>query len=380
MDVPRRKQAGWIEVITGSMFSGKSEELIRRLRRAQIARQKVQIFKPTFDDRYSDDHIVSHSDMRIASANVANSKALLAEVADDAEVVGIDEGQFFDADLPAVCNELANRGKRVIVAGLDQDYLGKPFEPMPQLLAVAEYITKTLAICMVCGNPANHTQRLVASQDRVLLGAQGTYEARCRGCFDPALGLGARSRLRSAGDGSAAAPLRCRVPGRQPVRPRAAGALLAAPPHGAPDVARAAPGALPAAGRHRRRVGLLLVYNLLLRPGAADQAFGVGMMFVYYAGIVPLSVRIERGFYRDGVWSERRFVRYRHIGALTWREEPGPVLLLAFRNGRSAVRLAVPGSQFGAVRRVLRDLIGRHVINLEDAGLHLGFRDEREDV
>ena len=187
MDVPRRKQAGWIEVITGSMFSGKSEELIRRLRRAQIARQKVQIFKPTFDDRYSDDQIVSHSDMRIASANVANSKALLAEVADDAEVVGIDEGQFFDADLPAVCNELANRGKRVIVAGLDQDYLGKPFEPMPQLLAVAEYITKTLAICMVCGNPANHTQRLVASQDRVLLGAQGTYEARCRGCFDPSL-------------------------------------------------------------------------------------------------------------------------------------------------------------------------------------------------
>jgi thymidine kinase len=157
------------------------------LRRAQIARQKVQIFKPTFDDRYGDDHIVSHSDMRIASANVANSKALLAEVADDAEVVGIDEGQFFDADLPAVCNELANRGKRVIVAGLDQDYLGKPFEPMPQLLAVAEYITKTLAICMVCGNPANHTQRLVASQDRVLLGAQGTYEARCRGCFDPSL-------------------------------------------------------------------------------------------------------------------------------------------------------------------------------------------------
>jgi thymidine kinase len=169
------------------MFSGKSEELIRRLRRAQIARQKVQIFKPTFDDRFGNDHIVSHSDMRIASENVSNSKALLAEVNDDAEVIGIDEGQFFDADLPAVCNELANRGKRVIVAGLDQDYLGKPFEPMPQLLAIAEYITKTLAICVVCGNPANHTQRLVASQDRVLLGAQGTYEARCRRCFDPSL-------------------------------------------------------------------------------------------------------------------------------------------------------------------------------------------------
>ncbi len=189
MDVPRSQQAGWIEVITGSMFSGKSEELIRRLRRAQIARQKVQIFKPTFDTRFSDHHIVSHSDMRIASENVASSKALLTEVDPDAEVVGIDEGQFFDADLPAVCNELANRGKRVIVAGLDQDYLGKPFEPMPQLLAIAEYITKTLAICMVCGNPANHTQRLVASQDRVLLGAQGTYEARCRRCFDPTLAM-----------------------------------------------------------------------------------------------------------------------------------------------------------------------------------------------
>jgi len=187
MDVPRTRPAGWIEVITGSMFSGKSEELIRRLRRAQIARQKVQIFKPTFDNRFADDHIVSHSDMRIGSSNVSSSKALLDQVEDNTEVVGIDEGQFFDADLPAVCNTLANRGKRVIVAGLDQDYLGKPFEPMPQLLAVAEYITKTLAICVVCGNPANHTQRLVASRDRVLLGAQGTYEARCRRCFDPNL-------------------------------------------------------------------------------------------------------------------------------------------------------------------------------------------------
>ncbi len=187
MDVPRAQQAGWIEVITGSMFSGKSEELIRRLRRAQIARQKVQIFKPTFDTRYGDHHIVSHSDMRIASENVASSRGLLTQIDADTEVVGIDEGQFFDAELPAVCNELANQGKRVIVAGLDQDYLGKPFEPMPQLLAIAEYITKTLAICMVCGNPANHTQRLVASQDRVLLGAQGTYEARCRRCFDPSL-------------------------------------------------------------------------------------------------------------------------------------------------------------------------------------------------
>ena len=190
MDVQRTAQAGWIEVITGSMFSGKSEELIRRLRRAQIARQKVQIFKPALDNRFSDDHLVSHSDMRIASQNVASSsRMLLDQVEPDTEVVGIDEGQFFDLELPAVCNELANQGKRVIVAGLDQDYLGKPFEPMPQLLAIAEYITKTLAICMVCGNPANHTQRLVQSRDRVLLGAQGTYEARCRRCFDPSLAL-----------------------------------------------------------------------------------------------------------------------------------------------------------------------------------------------
>ena len=178
---------GSIEVITGSMFSGKSEELIRRLRRAQIARRKVQIFKPKIDNRFSEDHIISHSEMRIPSDNLSSSHDLLERVLADTEVVGIDEGQFFDAELPAICNALAAQGKRVIVAGLDQDYLGKPFEPMPQLLAIAEYITKTLAICMVCGNPANHTQRLVSSGDRVLLGAQGTYEARCRGCFDPTL-------------------------------------------------------------------------------------------------------------------------------------------------------------------------------------------------
>src|SRR5512137_2943703 len=134
MDIERSKHAGWIEVITGSMFSGKSEELIRRLRRAQIARQKVQIFKPKFDSRFSEDEIVSHSEMRIPSRNVGSSAELLRMVDDNTEVVGIDEGQFFDADLPAVCNTLASRGKRVIVAGLDQAYLGKPFEPMPQLL------------------------------------------------------------------------------------------------------------------------------------------------------------------------------------------------------------------------------------------------------
>ncbi len=187
MDVIRQPTQGWIEVIVGSMFSGKSEELIRRLRRAQIARQHVQIFKPTLDDRYAADQIVSHSDMRIESRAVPSSAALLEAVEPETEVVGIDEGQFFDAGLPIACTQLAGRGVRVIVAGLDQDYLGKPFEPMPQLLAVAEYITKTRAICMVCGNPANHTQRLVQSSDRVLLGAMGTYEARCRRCFDPTL-------------------------------------------------------------------------------------------------------------------------------------------------------------------------------------------------
>jgi thymidine kinase len=194
MDVVRQQpNQGWIEVIVGSMFSGKSEELIRRLRRAQIARQKVQIFKPLVDSRYGNDHIVSHSEMRIPSAAVRTSRELLERVSAETEVVGIDEGQFFDLELPMICNTLADHGKRVIVAGLDQDYLGKPFEPMPQLLAIAEYITKTLAICMVCGNPANHTQRLVVSGDRVLLGAQGMYEARCRACFDPFLALPANS-------------------------------------------------------------------------------------------------------------------------------------------------------------------------------------------
>jgi thymidine kinase len=201
MDVIKQPaDQGWIEVVVGSMFSGKSEELIRRLRRAQIARQKVQIFKPALDSRYAEDHIVSHSEMRIASECVSTSRELLARVHDDTEVVGIDEGQFFDMELPAICNTLADMGKRVIVAGLDQDYLGKPFEPMPQLLAIAEYITKTLAICMVCGNPANHTQRLVASEDRVLLGAQGMYEARCRRCFDPLLA------------GAPASPAKAQVP------------------------------------------------------------------------------------------------------------------------------------------------------------------------
>jgi thymidine kinase len=169
------------------MFSGKSEELIRRLRRAQIARQKVQIFKPAFDNRFAESEIVSHSEMRIQGVNVGSSAELMRLINDDTEVIGIDEAQFFDKDLPAACTELAASGKRVVVAGLDTDYLGRPFEPMPVMMAIAEYVTKTHAICMVCGNPASHTQRLVASDERLLLGASGTYEARCRKCFDPTL-------------------------------------------------------------------------------------------------------------------------------------------------------------------------------------------------
>jgi thymidine kinase len=178
--------AGWIEVIVGSMYSGKTEELIRRLRRAQIARQRVEIFKPVIDDRYAKDHIVSHSEIRIPSRSVKTAQDIL-RYAHEAQVIGIDEGQFLGEGLVKVVERLARRGKRVIVAGLDQDYAGRPFEPMPQLLAIAEYITKTLAICVVCGDPANHTQRLVASSDRVLVGAGGMYEARCRHCFDPSL-------------------------------------------------------------------------------------------------------------------------------------------------------------------------------------------------
>jgi len=180
-----RETTGWIEVIAGSMFSGKSEELIRRLRRAKIARQKVQVFKPEIDSRFSQDHIVSHSEMRHESANIRSASEVLAKVEPDTEVVGIDEGQFFDNELVNVANTLAQRGVRVIIAGLDQDYTGKPWEPMPQLLAVAEYITKTHAICMKCGQPANYSQRIFESDERVAVGAAGMYEARCRRCFVP---------------------------------------------------------------------------------------------------------------------------------------------------------------------------------------------------
>jgi thymidine kinase len=186
-----RTQLGWIEVICGSMFSGKSEELIRRLRRALIARQRVQIFKPSIDARFSQEEIVSHSEMRLPSIPVSSSQELLAKVDNSTEVVGIDEAQFFDAGLVGVCQRLADQGKRVIVAGLDKDYRGAPFEPIPSLMAIAEDVTKTLAICMRCGAPANNTQRLVESAERVVVGAQGLYEARCRRCFEPPERVGA---------------------------------------------------------------------------------------------------------------------------------------------------------------------------------------------
>jgi thymidine kinase len=182
---PTRQTAGWIEVIAGSMFSGKSEELIRRLRRAKIARQKIQVFKPEIDSRFSNDHIVSHSEIKHESTNVRTAKDIRAGIEPDTQVIGIDEAQFFDNDLIPIVNDLAQRGVRVIIAGLDQDYTGKPWEPMPQLLAIAEYITKTHAICVRCGQPANYSQRTFESEERVAVGAGGMYEARCRSCFVP---------------------------------------------------------------------------------------------------------------------------------------------------------------------------------------------------
>jgi thymidine kinase len=176
---------GWIEVICGSMFSGKSEELIRRLRRAIIARQRVQVFKARLDDRYEAEFVVSHSRMRIEAQRVTKAHEILDHLDPRTEVVGIDEVQFLDPSIVEVCERLANMGKRVIVAGLDQDYLGRPFEPVPQLMAVAEYVTKALAVCSVCGAPANRSQRLVDSSERVVVGAGDSYEARCRRHFDP---------------------------------------------------------------------------------------------------------------------------------------------------------------------------------------------------
>jgi thymidine kinase len=175
------KDTGWIEVITGCMFSGKTEELIRRLRRAQIAKQKVKIFKPNIDSRYSKNSIVSHNEQSLPSILIDDIMEVFKH-SEDAQVIGIDEAQFFSEDIVSLCNKLASEGKRIIVAGLDQDYTGKPFEPMPQLLAIAEYITKQHAICVVCGNPADKTQRKTTESERVIVGAADIYEARCRKC------------------------------------------------------------------------------------------------------------------------------------------------------------------------------------------------------
>jgi thymidine kinase len=176
---------GWIEAICGPMFSGKSEELIRRLRRAVIARKRVQVFKPAIDNRYSDSEIVTHAAVRMRSEPINAASEILAKLDWRTQVVGVDESNFFGPDLVAVANQLADGGKQVIIAGLDTDFMGRPFIPMPDLLAVAESITKTLAICMRCGAPAKHTQRLTGSDDLIMVGADGSYEARCRRCFEP---------------------------------------------------------------------------------------------------------------------------------------------------------------------------------------------------
>jgi thymidine kinase len=185
--VVQPKGSGWVEVICGPMFSGKTEELLRRIRRAEIAKQKVQVFKPKIDTRYHASDVVSHDAQRTGAVPVASVKQILELLDKDTEVVAIDEAQFFDAAIVAIVDRLAAQGRRVIVAGLDQDYRGVPFEPMPALMAIAEYVTKLLAICVCCGNPASRTQRRSGGRERVEVGARDRYEARCRVCFDPAL-------------------------------------------------------------------------------------------------------------------------------------------------------------------------------------------------
>lgn len=176
---------GWIEVICGPMFSGKTEELIRRLRRAMIARKRVQVFKPVIDRRYSLDEIVTHGDIRMKSEVVNDAAGILEKLDGRSRVIGIDESNFFGPALLEIANKLADSGKQVIAAGLDTDFQGRPFSPIPDLLAMAESITKMLAICVRCGNPAKHTQRLVESEKLIVVGAAGMYEARCRLCFEP---------------------------------------------------------------------------------------------------------------------------------------------------------------------------------------------------
>ena len=184
IEIPNSKteKRGWIEVITGSMFSGKTEELIRRLKRARIAMQKIEIFKPRMDMRYSENEVISHDENAIFSTPVSTAGNILL-LANEVDVVGVDEAQFFDAGLVDVCNQLADRGIRVIVAGLDMDYLGRPFGPMPGLIATAEYVTKVHAICVRCGNPAHHTHRKMKADKLVLLGEKDLYEPLCRKCY-----------------------------------------------------------------------------------------------------------------------------------------------------------------------------------------------------
>jgi thymidine kinase len=176
--------SGWIEAICGPMFSGKSEELIRRIRRASIAHKQVQVFKPSIDTRYSAGEIVTHGEVRLPSEDVSTASEILARLDPETQVVGIDEANFFGGELVDVADRIADSGKQVIIAGLDTDFLGRPFAPMPDLLAIAESITKLLAVCVVCGAPAKHSQRLVESDELILVGAADCYEARCRRCFD----------------------------------------------------------------------------------------------------------------------------------------------------------------------------------------------------
>lgn len=174
--------SGWIEVICGSMFSGKTEELIRRLKRAKIAQLRVEIFKPAADNRYHDEDIVSHNQNSIRSTPVLSASEILL-LSGDCDVIGLDEVQFFDDTIIEVCNNLANQGKRIIIAGLDMDFKGEPFGPMPKLMAIAEHVTKVHAVCVQCGGAAQYSYRTVSNQSTVLLGESESYEARCRACF-----------------------------------------------------------------------------------------------------------------------------------------------------------------------------------------------------
>ena len=176
--------SGWIEVVCGSMFSGKTEELIRRLRRAQFAKMSTAIFKPHMDNRYSDNQIVSHNNMKMDSHLVKNAQEII-ELAQDSEVIGVDEAQFFDDSLVSVCKSLASEKKRVIIAGLDTDFRGNPFGPMPLLMCEADFLDKLRAICMICGNPASCTQRKTKQTRQIVVGETDIYEARCRNCFQP---------------------------------------------------------------------------------------------------------------------------------------------------------------------------------------------------